>query len=59
MSLPILGFDTDDGFYAFGFRGFVELDDAEHGVVVGDGDGGHVHFFDAVHEFVNFGKPVE
>lgn len=54
-----VGFDADDGFYAFGFCGFVELDDAEHGAVVGDGDGGHVHFFDAVHEFVNLGKPVE
>ncbi len=52
-------FHPDDGF-DFRFDGcVVELDDPEHGSVVGEGHGGHSHLFGALHQFVNFAEAVQ
>ena len=41
------------------FGGVVELDHAEHRAVVGDGQRGHVHLFDAFDQLLDVREAVE
>ncbi len=54
-----VGLHPDDGFDAGFLGGVVELDHAEHGAMVGDGQGGHVHLFGTLDQLLDIAKAVE
>ena len=50
---------ADDGLHALLLRLFVEVDDAVHGAVVGDGDAVHAERFRRLDEFLDAARTVE
>ncbi len=54
-----IDFASDDGFDAFAFGGFLEVDRAVHRAVVRHGDCRHIHFGDAAHEVFDADGTVE
>ena len=54
-----VAFQPDDGFDARFFRLLEELDHAEHGAVVGDGDGGHAHFLGPVDQLGYLAESIQ
>ncbi len=54
-----VGFQPDDGLDADLLRSVVKLDHTEHGAVVGDGEGGHVHLFGTLDQLLDITEAVE
>ena len=54
-----VGFKTKHRFDASIVTAFVELNQATHGAVVGDGDRFHSLLFDIVNEFWNLGQTIQ
>ncbi len=54
-----VGLQADDGLDAGIFAGVVKLDHAEHGAVVGDRQGGHVHFFGALDQLLDIAEAIQ
>ena len=54
-----VGFQPDDGFDPVGFGGVEEFDHPKHRAVVGDGDRGHAHLFDALRQLLDVREAVE
>ena len=54
-----IGFQADDGLYAGGFGGIVELDHTKHGPVIGNGKRRHAQLFGALHQFFDIAETVK
>ncbi len=54
-----VGFQPDDGLDAGLLGGVVELDHAEHGAVVGDGQGRHVHLLGALDQLLDVREAIQ
>ena len=54
-----VGFEPDDGFDSGSPGGVVELDRAEHGAVVGQGDGIHPHGLGSRDELLDIAEAVQ
>ena len=54
-----VGFQADDGLDAGLLGSMIELDHAEHGAMVGDGQGGHVHLLGALDQLLDVREAVQ
>ena len=54
-----IDFTADDGLDALGFRLPVQIDDAVHIAVIGNGHSGHIEFFRSRYHVGNLAQPVE